>query len=192
MLSSSTCTGFTGSLNSPPRIAEPAKIAEHLQRDAKSLDLRCRAKCRCELLYRVLGAHDLAKDGAILLPKGDGNPLLPVALFIEENVRKEDSHLAHVNLVNHRIKSEVDGLHRIDGIGENALPIWRHVNARVLYRRLDDGKGWKRTARIVFRADALDLYLVPVLVEANRLDRIGGESVGWESLRHSVIFSVRR
>ena len=79
-----------GGLDEPTRVlyveiadAEPRQVAQHLKRDPESLYLRACAERRRELLNKVLGAHDLPEDGAVLLSEGDGDGLVTALLAVE-------------------------------------------------------------------------------------------------------------
>lgn len=97
------------------------------------------------------------------LPKGMVIALSPV----EEHVGEKHAHLAHVDLIDERVKGEVHRLHGIHGVCEHALPIGRHVHARVGDRRLHDVEGGDSASRVEDGSDAHGRELVALMVEAH-------------------------
>lgn len=89
------------------------KNPEHLKGHTERFELPPRAQGRCEFLNGILGRHDLAEDGAVLLSKGNGDILVPIGFPIEKNVGEKYAHLGEVDLVDERVEGEVYGLHRI-------------------------------------------------------------------------------
>lgn len=183
MMESSYCTRTepsSGTLSPEParlvevEVAQPeaAEVPEHLQSDAESLGLRSRAQRRRELLNRVFGRHYFAEDGAIPLAEGDGDCLVPGLLAVEEHVGEKHAHLAHVDLIDERVKGEVHRLHGIHVVREHTLPIGRHVHARVGDRRLHDVEGGDSASRVEDGSDAHERELVALMVEAHGDDPV--------------------